>query len=76
MEQEEEEDEELPQQRLSDQMSTVEGKKLSVGNISFPKSVFPNPETDERVEGGKIRGQAECLKRHEETGISRKEGVT
>lgn len=69
----EEEDEELPHQRLGDQ--TVEGKNNQWENCIFPKSVFPNPETDERVDGGKIRGLGECLKRQQETGINREGGV-
>lgn len=68
-----EEDEDLPQQNLSYQMSTVEGKKKSAGNIIFPKSVFSNPETDERVDGGKIRGLAEGLKRQQERGSEMKD---
>lgn len=58
----------------SNQMSTVEGKIIS-GKHYFAISVFSNPDTDERVDGGKIRGLAGFLKRQQQTSISRKEGV-
>lgn len=66
----EEEDEELPHQRFSDQIQTVEKQKKqtkqTVGNFTFPK-FFPNPETEERVDGGKMRGLGESLKSQQET---------
>lgn len=72
---EEEEDEEIPQLHLSDQMRTVGEKNNQWENVSFLNPSFLNPETDERMDGGKIRGLGECLKRQQETGISRKVGV-